>query len=148
MLMQHAQRAAAVLGHDAVAGAELALGQQPRLHDHAPLAQRIVGGAFEHPDEADGITAPLDMAPLIARVRRLRSALGLGRFAASPLSAREARAPHLVAQGLTDRQIAEALVVSKRTAENHVQHILAKLGLDNRAQIAAWVATRPTAQIE
>ncbi len=53
-----------------------------------------------------------------------------------------------MAQGLTARQIAEALVVSKRTAENHVQHILAKLGLDNRAQIAAWVATRPTAQIE
>jgi len=91
--MQHAQRAAAVLGHDAVAGAELPLGQQSRVHDHAPLAQRIAGGAFEHPDEADGITAPLDMVPLIARVRRLRSALGLGRFAASPLSAREARAP-------------------------------------------------------
>lgn len=89
--MQHAQRAAAVLGHDAVAGAELALGQQSRVHDHAPLAQRIAGGAFEHPDEADGIPAPLDMAPLIALVPRLRSVLGLGRLAASPLSAREVR---------------------------------------------------------
>lgn len=53
-----------------------------------------------------------------------------------------------MARGLTNRQIAEALVVSKRTAENHVQHILAKLGLDNRTQIAAWVATRPTPRIE
>ena len=42
--------------------------------------------------------------------------------------------------GLTNRQIAAALVLSERTAENHVQHILAKLGLHNRTQIAAWAA--------
>ena len=48
-------------------------------------------------------------------------------------------------KGLTNKQIAESLFVSERTAENHVQHILAKLGLANRAQIAAWASDLRTA---
>jgi DNA-binding NarL/FixJ family response regulator len=54
------------------------------------------------------------------------------------LSRREQQVAQLVARGLTNRQIAEELFVSERTAENHVQHILAKLGLSNRTQIATW----------
>jgi DNA-binding NarL/FixJ family response regulator len=45
----------------------------------------------------------------------------------------------LVGRGLTNKQIGQDLYVSERTAENHVQHILTKLGLRNRSQIAAWV---------
>jgi non-specific serine/threonine protein kinase len=48
----------------------------------------------------------------------------------------------LVAAGLTNRQIAERLVIAERTAGNHVDHILAKLGFRSRAQIAAWAVTR------
>jgi DNA-binding CsgD family transcriptional regulator len=48
----------------------------------------------------------------------------------------------LIARGLTNRQIAAALHISERTAENHVQHIMAKLGLHTRTQIAAWTADR------
>jgi DNA-binding NarL/FixJ family response regulator len=44
----------------------------------------------------------------------------------------------LVARGLTNKQVGRALYVSERTAENHVQHILTKLGFSNRSQIAAW----------
>ena len=44
----------------------------------------------------------------------------------------------LVAKGLTNLQIAEAAHISNRTAENHVQHILTKLGFQNRSQIAVW----------
>jgi len=54
------------------------------------------------------------------------------------LSPREAEVAELVAEGLTNRQIAERLVISERTAENHVQHILTKLGFATRSQIAAW----------
>jgi non-specific serine/threonine protein kinase len=54
------------------------------------------------------------------------------------LSAREREVAALVAQGLTNRDIAERLVVSERTAENHVQHVLNRLGLRSRAQVAAW----------
>ena len=55
------------------------------------------------------------------------------------MSAREAVVAQLVADGLSNRQIASRLVISERTAQSHVQHILTKLGLGNRTQIAAWV---------
>ena len=60
----------------------------------------------------------------------------------SVLSQRENEVAALIAQGLTDRQIATRLVISQRTAESHVQHILTKLSYRSRAQIAAWVAHR------
>jgi DNA-binding NarL/FixJ family response regulator len=48
----------------------------------------------------------------------------------------------LIAGGLTNRAIAKRLYLSERTAQNHVQHILTKLGLANRAHIATWFTTR------
>ena len=57
-----------------------------------------------------------------------------------PLS-REGEVARLVSQGFTNRQIADALHIAERTAENHVQHILTKLGFHTRSQIAAWVVT-------
>jgi DNA-binding CsgD family transcriptional regulator len=116
------------------------------------LAQRAgrgdVGRARTLLEEAGAIAAELGMAPFTSRVRRLRSALGLDRSTGSPLSARETQVAQLVARGMTNRQIAETLVLSERTAENHVQHILTKLGLGSRTQIAAWVATRQATQVE
>lgn len=61
----------------------------------------------------------------------------------APLSAREHQVAVLVAQGLSNRRIAEQLVISESTAHRHVANILAKLGFDTRAQIAAWAATAP-----
>ncbi len=57
------------------------------------------------------------------------------------LSRREQEVAALVARGLTNREIARTLFPSERTAENHVQHILTKLGFGSRAQIAAWAVT-------
>jgi streptogramin lyase len=48
----------------------------------------------------------------------------------------------LVAQGLTNREIAERLFIAERTAEGHVEQIRNKLGFHSRAQIAAWTAGR------
>jgi len=45
----------------------------------------------------------------------------------------------LVARGLTSKAIAADLYLSERTVETHVQHILTKLGLANRTQIATWM---------
>jgi DNA-binding NarL/FixJ family response regulator len=56
------------------------------------------------------------------------------------LSAREHEVLALVAQGLTNRQIAERLVISEHTARNHVASILEKLGLSSRAAAAALAA--------
>ena len=50
----------------------------------------------------------------------------------------------LIASGRSNREIAAELVILLRTAENHVGHILIKLGFTSRAQIAAWAAaSRP-----
>jgi non-specific serine/threonine protein kinase len=59
-----------------------------------------------------------------------------------PLTARQLQVAALVAEGLTDRQIAARLVISPRTAESHVEQILARLGVRSRAEIAAWTAAR------
>jgi predicted ATPase/DNA-binding CsgD family transcriptional regulator len=54
------------------------------------------------------------------------------------LTPRESEIASLVAEGLTNKQIAARLVISARTAEGHVEHILVKLGLRSRSRIAAW----------
>lgn len=66
-------------------------------------------------------------------------ALAEGLAGAGPLTRREWQVAGLVAAGKTNREIAEELYLSERTAQNHVQHVLTKLGLSNRSQIAAWV---------
>jgi DNA-binding CsgD family transcriptional regulator len=76
----------------------------------------------------------LGMVPWLARIDRA--------LAADPvLSPREFEVARLVARGYGNSDIARELVLSARTAENHVQHILTKLGFRNRSQIAAWVAS-------
>jgi DNA-binding CsgD family transcriptional regulator len=58
-----------------------------------------------------------------------------------PLSAREFEVAGLVADGLTNREVAARLVLAPKTVSAHVEHILAKLGASRRTEIAAWVAT-------
>jgi DNA-binding NarL/FixJ family response regulator len=45
-----------------------------------------------------------------------------------------------VTEGLTNRQIAERLVISERTVESHVEHVMEKLSRHSRAEIASWVS--------
>jgi DNA-binding NarL/FixJ family response regulator len=58
------------------------------------------------------------------------------------LTRRERDVVGLLARGLTNRQISATLVVTEGTAENYVQRVLGKLGLRNRAQVAAWAVER------
>jgi DNA-binding CsgD family transcriptional regulator len=74
------------------------------------------------------------LADLLARLE--------GSAPAGLLSAREDEVARLVAEGLTNREIAARLFISERTAQNHVQHILAKLDFTGRAQIATWVTAQ------
>jgi predicted ATPase/DNA-binding CsgD family transcriptional regulator len=60
------------------------------------------------------------------------------RAEAAGLTERELQVVRLVAQGSTNRQIAEALSISERTAEAHVERIRGKLSLQTRSQLAAW----------
>jgi predicted ATPase/DNA-binding CsgD family transcriptional regulator len=56
------------------------------------------------------------------------------------LTGREREIAELITRGLSNKEIAGALVISQRTAEGHVEHILTKLGFTSRSQVAAWVA--------
>ncbi|WP_459984072.1 ATP-binding protein [Nocardioides sp. AN3] len=60
--------------------------------------------------------------------------------AATLLTSREREVADLVAEGLSNKEIATRLVISQRTAETHVQNVLIKLGFTSRTQVAAWIA--------
>jgi predicted ATPase/DNA-binding CsgD family transcriptional regulator len=59
----------------------------------------------------------------------------------APLGKREAEVARLVAEGLSNKQIAARLFISEHTVDSHVRNILNKLGFGSRTQIAAWMAS-------
>jgi DNA-binding CsgD family transcriptional regulator/tetratricopeptide (TPR) repeat protein len=77
---------------------------------------------------------------LVTAAEQLAASLGRSRPLEPwhPLSAREFEVAKLVAAGLTNRQIAEQLVLAPKTVSAHVEHILNKLGAARRTEIAAW----------
>jgi predicted ATPase/DNA-binding CsgD family transcriptional regulator len=79
----------------------------------------------------------LDARAALARVRADQS---------PPLTQRRLTIANLVAEGLSDKEIASRLGISKRTVETHLLHVRQKLGLSNRAQIAAWAVSRGISQ--
>ena len=75
-----------------------------------------------------------------APVQRLARNVTRGARPASPLSRREREVAELVAEGMTNAEIADRLTITVRTAEGHVEHIRNKLGFHSRVQIGTWVA--------
>ncbi|WP_285777793.1 LuxR C-terminal-related transcriptional regulator [Microtetraspora sp. NBRC 13810] len=61
---------------------------------------------------------------------------------AEELTPRELEIAELISEGLTNKKIAQRLVIAQRTAEGHVERILRKLGCTSRAQVAAWWMSR------
>jgi DNA-binding NarL/FixJ family response regulator len=58
------------------------------------------------------------------------------------LSEREREVATLAAEGLSNKEIANRLHVSVRTVESHIRHVLTKIGLANRIQLANWMRQR------
>jgi DNA-binding CsgD family transcriptional regulator len=59
-----------------------------------------------------------------------------------PLTSREVEIAALVANGLSNKEIARRIAVSKRTVDAHVDHIFAKLGISSRVQLTLWLRDR------
>ena len=89
-----------------------------------PLAQAWQAG------RATGLHDALQVAHELERAAPARPSV-------ADLTPRELEVARLVARGLTNRQVAETLVITEKTAANHVQHVLDKLDLRSRSQLAA-----------
>jgi ATP/maltotriose-dependent transcriptional regulator MalT len=119
-----------------VARARLEMAQLLQGHDwagavtwaRAALASFARLGAAREADEAASLLRRLGVAARTAPRGR------------EPLTQREAEVLALIARGLTNRAIAERLVISAKTVEHHVSQILGKLGLRSRAEAAAFAA--------
>jgi DNA-binding NarL/FixJ family response regulator len=120
-----------------VARARMEMAQLLQDHDwagavtwaRAALASFARLGAAREADEA---------ASLLRRLGVTARAAPRGR---EPLTQREAEVLALIARGLSNRAIAERLVISAKTVEHHVSQILGKLGLRSRAEAAAFAAS-------
>ena len=133
--LERAVRACAISGADgfhAEAQYELAA-VLARRQDRGDLtrARSLVADAARQATE-------LGMAPVAAKAASLIEKLHASSTPAM-LTRRERDVAELVAKGMTNREIAAHLYLSERTAQNHVQHILTKLALSNRSQIAIWM---------
>ena len=89
---------------------------------------------------ADGAAwlSPRAADVVLGRMRAREADSGLDVAGAAQLSARELEVLRLIARGMENADIAQALNISPRTAKNHVSNILAKLGLTSRVQAAIY----------
>jgi DNA-binding CsgD family transcriptional regulator len=111
---------------------------------HAELLLQIglVAEAKSYLAEAIPELREMRMRPALEHAERLQASAN-GRAMRTDgfgLTAREREVAVLVADGLTNRDIATRLVISEMTVEVHVKHILNKLGFRSRSQVAVWVA--------
>jgi DNA-binding CsgD family transcriptional regulator len=112
------------------------------------LRSNRLAEATGHLATASETAARLQSPPLLARAADLsRVAHRHGSLDEPwrPLTTREFEVARLIADGLTNGEIAGELAIAPKTASAHVEHILAKLGVARRAEIAAWVANIPRA---
>lgn len=128
--------------HRALGRAYQILHRSDEAHQEITAARRLIeelGVTIEDASLRDHfINAALSTMP----EEKPLSTREAARRAYGGLTAREREVALLLAEGKTSRQIADALVVSERTAEVHVSNILRKLGFTSRTQIAVWVVER------
>jgi len=112
------------------------LAQRPRsaVIAQAATGQTVTAQAATEPSAA---TAPPEATLAIDGIEHVEK-LSVGR-----LTKREREIAALISRGLTNSQIAETLIIEKGTVANHVAHILNKLSLTNRTQVATLVLRWP-----
>jgi DNA-binding CsgD family transcriptional regulator len=110
------------------------------FHDHTVtrVRGRMGDASFESALRRGADLSPAEV--LEQALERQAKPGASGQRSGDTLTPREREVAKLVAEGLSNREIAARLVVAQRTAEGHVENILSKLGFTSRAQVAAWMA--------
>jgi non-specific serine/threonine protein kinase len=124
-------------------GVTLPPGGQADYERHVARVRAALGAARFAAAWAEGEAMPLDQtleAALVSDSARPAHTPARPRPASDVLTRREREVAALLARGCTNRQIAQALVIAEGTVGVHVEHILAKLGLYSRRQVAEWAA--------
>jgi pimeloyl-ACP methyl ester carboxylesterase/DNA-binding CsgD family transcriptional regulator len=108
------------------------------------LAEEIPDAELVELEGRSHLPAIGDSESVVAEIRRFLGLPRLRRTMPTGLTARQMEVAALVADGLTNRELAERLTITERSAESHVERIRLRLGFRSRSQIAAWyVATGP-----
>lgn len=84
------------------------------------------------------LCSPRVASALLRELAKRADGRGYGEHAAC-LTRREYEVGHLLAHGISNKEIARSLGISVSTAKNHVHNILTKLGLERRAQVGGWI---------
>ena len=122
-------------------GATIHVGLAPALTSATASVRQVLGSARFESDAAGGRRLRRDDALRLALRESLpASEAPPSRTDDGGLGRREIEVARLVADGLSNREIAGRLFISERTVESHVRNTLTKLGFTSRAQIAAWMA--------
>lgn len=108
------------------------------------LAHEIPGARLVELDGRSHLPAIGDSGAVVDEVRRFLGLRRVRRDVPTGLTARQSEVAALVAEGLTNRELAERLSITERSAESHLERIRLRLGFRSRAQVAAWyVASGP-----
>jgi DNA-binding CsgD family transcriptional regulator len=108
----------------------------------AGLARGALGDRRYGAAHAQGAGHPLDLVVRRA-IDSAEEQLAAGPAAPATLTRRELEIAAMVASGLSNREIAARLFISKRTVDAHVEHIYGKLEISSRVQLTVWLQEQP-----